>query len=95
MILPIEIGLVDREGVDEMFDLVLGIGAQHGEIRLERARPGGSNALGETPVDVVAFCVVERHAGAAVKKFAEAPDVLLRDVNGTRLREPLAVPFRT
>ena len=84
MILAIEIGLVDRERVDEMLDLVVGVGAQHGEIGLERGRSGGGNPLGEAAVDVIALVVVERHAGAAIKKFAEAPDILLRDMDGTR-----------
>jgi hypothetical protein len=36
MVLPIEIRLIDREGVNQMFDLMVRIGSQRGEVRLER-----------------------------------------------------------
>ena len=35
MVLPIEVGLVHREGIDQMFDLMLEIRAQHREISLK------------------------------------------------------------
>src|SRR4051812_12708619 len=36
MLLTIEVGLVHREGIDKLFDLVVGVRPQDGEIRLER-----------------------------------------------------------
>ena len=35
MVLPVEVGLVYREGIDQMFDLMLEIRAQHREISLK------------------------------------------------------------
>ena len=89
MVFAVEIGLVDREGVDQMFDLMVRIGAQRGEIRLERVRAGGRHALGDAAVDVIALVVVKQHPGSSIEKLAKPPDVLLRDVDGTS-----AVSFR-
>ena len=84
MLLAIEVGLIHREGVDEVFDLVVGVGAQHGEIRLERRRAGRRNPLGEAAIDVVALVVVEQHSGPAIEEFAQAPNLLLGNADGTR-----------
>ena len=66
-----------------MFDLVVGVRPQHGEIRLERLGSGGGNSLGKATIDVIALVVVEQHAGAAIEKFAQAPNVLLGNADGT------------
>ena len=84
MILAVEVGLIHGESVDQMLDLVVGVGAQGREIRLERRRSGGDYPLGKTTVDVVSLVVVKQHSGAAIKKFAEPPDLLLRNGDSTR-----------
>ena len=84
MLLAIEVGLIDREGIDEVLDLVVGIRPQQGEIGLERRRSGRGNALREPAIDVVPLVVGKRHAGPAIEKFAQPANILLGDVDGTR-----------
>jgi hypothetical protein len=85
VILTIEIGLVDRERIDQMFDFVIRVGAQQRKIRLERRRAGRGDAVLKTVIDEIALALRKRHAGAAVEKFAEALDVIRRDRHGSRL----------
>ena len=84
MLLTIEVGLIHREGVDEMFNLVAGIGPQYGEIRLKRVRFGRSNSLDKTTINVIAPVVVEQHSRPTVKKFAETPNLLRGNTDGMR-----------
>ena len=59
MILPIEVGLVDREGVDQMLDFMLDVRPQHGKIGLEGVGSGSGNPFGEPTVDEISLVVVE------------------------------------
>jgi hypothetical protein len=83
MLLTIEISLIHREGIDKLFDLVVGVRPHDGEIRLERLGPGGTNSLDQATIDVIALVVVEQHSGAAIEKFAQTPNVLRGNVDGT------------
>ena len=77
-----------------MFDLMVGVGSQHREIRLKGAGCGGGNPLRETTVNIIALVVIERHAGAAIEKFAKAPNILLGNWNGNRSLSTLEMPLR-
>ena len=94
MILSVEIGLVHREGVYQMLDLVVGIGTEHGKIRLKRLRFRGDNSLGEPTIDVVALVIVERHASPPIEKLAEPPYVLQCHVDGTGSQRVPNSPFQ-
>jgi len=82
MFLTIEVGLIHREGIDKLFDLVVGVRPQDSEIRLERLGFGGTNSLDEATIDVIALVVVEQHSGAAIEKFAQTPNVLRGNADG-------------
>ena len=94
MLLTIEVGLIHREGVDEVFDLVVDVGPQDGEIRLERRRSGRRNSLDEAAIDVIALVVVEQHSGPAVEEFAQAPNLLRGNADGTSAVSLLNLPSR-
>jgi hypothetical protein len=83
MLLTIEVGLIHREGIDKLFDLMVGVRPQDGEIGLERLGFGGTNSLDEATIDVIALVVVEQHSGAAIEKFAQTPNVLRGNADGT------------
>src|ERR1700733_3185696 len=84
VVLTIEIGLVDRERIDQMFDFVIRVGAQQRKIRLERRRAGRGDAILDTVIDEISLALRKRHAGAAVEKFAKTLDVIRRDRHGSR-----------
>ena len=74
MVLAVEIGLVDGEAVDEQLGLA-GLAQQQAEIGGETVGIGGGDALGHTPVDIVALELAEQHSRAAVQELAKPDEV--------------------
>ena len=77
MVFPIEIGLVDGEGIDEVLDLALDVAAQPRKVARERAGPGGGHALDDAAFDVIPLGFGEDHAGTSVEKLAQSAKLLL------------------
>ena len=77
MLLAIEIGLVDREGVDELLDLAVGVAAQVGEVGREGRDLESGHALGDAALHVIALGLGEEHAGAPVEEIADLAEFLL------------------
>ena len=71
VVLTVEVGLIDGEGIDELLDLAVSVGAQASEIARKGRRVGGGHALPDAPLDVIALGLGEYHSGASVEIFAE------------------------
>ena len=84
MIFAIEICFVDGEGVDELFDLALCIGAQPREVAGERTRSGGRHPFEHPSLDVVAFRLSEDHSGAPIEEFAKPTEFVFVEGSGFR-----------
>ena len=74
MILAVEVGFIDREGVDQRLDLS-GIAVQRGEVGGEAGVAPPRDALGEAALHEVALRLAVAHAGAAVQEGADAFEV--------------------
>ena len=77
MVLAVEVGLVDRERVDELLDLAAHVAAQPGEIAGEGAGAGRRHPIGDAALDVVSLGLGEDHPGAPVEEFAQPAELLL------------------
>src|SRR5215469_6584684 len=89
MLLSIKIGLIHREGVDQMFNLMVCVGPKDSKIRSKRIGLRRRYSLGNTTIDVISPVVSKNHSRAAIKKFADAPDFLwcqLRRANSVSLQ---------
>ncbi len=77
MILPVEIRLVDGEGVDEVLDLARRVAAQPRKVARERARAGGRHAVDDAALDVIPLGLGEDDAGSPVEEVAQSAKFFL------------------
>jgi len=76
VLLAIEIGLVDSEGVDELLDLAAHTAVQAREIAGEGSRAGRRHPLVQPALDVIALGFAEQHAGAAIQEIAQPRELV-------------------
>src|SRR5688572_33136661 len=79
MLLPVEVGLVDGEGVDEILNLAFRVAAQTCEVVDEGFRPGGPHSFDNASLHVVTLALGEHHARAAIQELAQTPKFVLGD----------------